>query len=410
MGFIDVDSHIVECDETWDYLDPAESHHRPIKLAVTKGEDKNPVKFVSAVGTSYPALYGIGDGWGGIFPADGLIRQNGNRYDNGTLNLRDPARRIADLDFLGIDVQMLQSTLFIGAQAQNPMAEAAIKRSWNRWMAERVADSGGRLVWAAEVPTRVMERAIQEVEFAAAHGAKGVHLSGVENHCYLDDPYFTPLFARMQDLDLSVVAHVGRPVTQSQVIFPIGSQFPSMASFVEHVGSPWTVFWTAWVTDLNVRFPRLRICINETGATWTHSLLHHWQRILASMGDFKVQKTDPAQLEEKNIFIASWADEDIASLTALLGENVMTIGTDYGHNDHASQLTGHTAMLDRTDITHEVATKIVDTNGRRAFGIDPNFRPTDALRAEALKRGGELPYTHALDSDLASEFGIVRVG
>jgi hypothetical protein len=183
-----------------------------------------------------------------------------------------------------------------------------------------------------------------------------------------------------------------------------------MASFVEHIASPLTVFWTALVTDLHMRFPRLRFCINETGATWTHSLLHHWQRILASMGDFKVQKTDPALLEEKNVFIASWVDEDAASLTGLLGENVLTLGTDYGHNDHASQLTGHTATMDRSDITPEVATKIVDTNGRRAFGLDPKFRPTDAIRAEALEKGEALPYTHAVDSDLASEFGIVRVG
>ena len=29
MGFIDVDSHVLEVPETWNYLDPREEHFRP---------------------------------------------------------------------------------------------------------------------------------------------------------------------------------------------------------------------------------------------------------------------------------------------------------------------------------------------------------------------------------------------
>ena len=29
MGFIDVDSHVLELPETWNYLDPKEEHFRP---------------------------------------------------------------------------------------------------------------------------------------------------------------------------------------------------------------------------------------------------------------------------------------------------------------------------------------------------------------------------------------------
>jgi len=29
MGFIDVDSHVLEVPETWNYLDPKEEHFRP---------------------------------------------------------------------------------------------------------------------------------------------------------------------------------------------------------------------------------------------------------------------------------------------------------------------------------------------------------------------------------------------
>ena len=37
MGFIDVDSHVLEVPETWDYLDPSERHFRPRILEFESG-------------------------------------------------------------------------------------------------------------------------------------------------------------------------------------------------------------------------------------------------------------------------------------------------------------------------------------------------------------------------------------
>ncbi|MYK34869.1 MAG: hypothetical protein F4045_07115, partial [Chloroflexi bacterium] len=29
MGIIDADAHVIEIDQTWDYMDPSERHYRP---------------------------------------------------------------------------------------------------------------------------------------------------------------------------------------------------------------------------------------------------------------------------------------------------------------------------------------------------------------------------------------------
>ena len=47
-------------------------------------------------------------------------------------------------------------------------------RSYNRWMAEGTADSGGRLRWAALAPVRRMDRAFEDLEFAKENGAVSV--------------------------------------------------------------------------------------------------------------------------------------------------------------------------------------------------------------------------------------------
>jgi predicted TIM-barrel fold metal-dependent hydrolase len=400
MGFVDTDSHIVECEKTWEYLDPNERHHRPFALDMRDAFEGR-----GGAGASFSSYWVVGDAWAGVNAKDGLTRQAGNRYDPNVLLLEDPSRRIAELDALGIDVQMIYSTIFLTIQVQNPIAEAAIKRSWNRWMAERVADSGGRLAWAAEVPTRMLERAIEEVEFASAHGAKAVRLHGVENHCYLDDPYFDPLFARLEDLGLSVLVHIGRPLTQSAVPVTIGTQFRTMAPFVEHIASPMTGFWTVLVSDIHERYPRLRFFFSEVGANWAPTFLSFWQRIVASSSDFQLHALDPAVLEEKNIFIGCFADEDLPGLTSALGENILTFGTDYGHNDSASQIVGHSAIMAREDLSKSVARKIVDTNGRRAFGIDTGFCPTDTLKVPTT-----MPYTRALRPEFAGPRKVVGIG
>lgn len=403
MGFIDSDSHVLECEETWDYFDPSEVEYRPTKVSrnVAGAEE-----LTTKTGVTFSDMWLINREWCPMSPANGVLRDNGNRYDPLATTLADPSRRIADMDALGIDFQVLQTTTFLITQVQNPLAEAAIKRSWNRWMAERVADAGGRLGWVAQVPTLMMDRGIQEVEFAKAHGAVGVHLHAVEQGVYLDDPYLTPLLARIEDLELPIVAHIGRPNSQALGVLPIGRQFPTFAPFVEHMASPMTVFWMALVTDLHDRFPRLRICINEIGASFAVSLEHQHRRIVASAGDFRIPPFKPEIFEERNIFISCFADENLPMLTSLLGENVMMFGTDYSHNDASSQLTGHSSIARRNDLSEAVTRKITDANARRAFGVAEDFLPTDAVGA----MGGDIPHTAAFDLAIANDRNIVGIG
>jgi hypothetical protein len=69
----------------------------------------------------------------------------------GLLDLTDPKARIETMDALGVDVQLVFSTFYIGAEIDNPLEEAALARSYNRWVAERLAGHTDRLRW---VPRR----------------------------------------------------------------------------------------------------------------------------------------------------------------------------------------------------------------------------------------------------------------
>src|SRR5262245_22596644 len=66
----------------------------------------------------------------------------------GSVDLSNPSARLRYMDELGVDVAVLFPTFWLTFRIGNAIAEAAMARSYNRWLAERTADSRGRLLWA----------------------------------------------------------------------------------------------------------------------------------------------------------------------------------------------------------------------------------------------------------------------
>src|ERR1700755_1537235 len=123
-------------------------------------------------------LFFAGDSWTRFVPAHGAMSPHVNMYEPGMLDLTDPAARIEALDALGIDVQVLFSTFYIGMELDNPLEEAALARSYNRWVGEHLAGYTDRLRWVLRPAGRLLERAFEELEYGAAPGACGGHLRG----------------------------------------------------------------------------------------------------------------------------------------------------------------------------------------------------------------------------------------
>ena len=185
MGYIDCDTHVIEPAQTWDYFDPDERQFRPrIDDGYWTVEDH-------VVQWPGPMMRQ----WNGpVFPGCDLV---------------DIGARLRYMDDFGVDVQMLYTSWWLLYPAWSPATEAALHRSYNRWVAERTAESGGRLRWAVMAPVRTMERAMEELEFGKAHGAASVFLLGQNHGMSLADPSMVPLYEKAQDLDLAITVHVG---------------------------------------------------------------------------------------------------------------------------------------------------------------------------------------------------------
>jgi predicted TIM-barrel fold metal-dependent hydrolase len=385
MGSVDLDSHVIENDETWSYLDPSERQYRP-----------RTVVFPDARTEGLSRIWLVGDSWARRMPEDGDLRGIGNVWETGLLDGTDLTTRAETIDLLGIDVQMVHSTFWIGAEVDHPLEEAALCRSFNRWMADHIGRNP-RFPWTLRPPLRLLDRAIEEMEFGKANGACGIFLRGLEHGMFLCDPYFFPMYEKAQDLDLAVIVHAGIPTRRTPS--RIGELAPFPTSVMPHWMALMSAFYgvidpnyTDVYGDLSTHFPRLRWGFVEGGASWAPFVLDLKARQDGTDGGrplLDIERMSPEELATKNVYFMVTTGEDLPYLAQVLGEDVLGAGTDYGHNDPASHLGSHTWVLEHEGLDPRVARKIVDDNGRRLVGADPAFRPAPRDRAE---RGMDLPH------------------
>jgi len=394
MGFVDCDSHVLEVPGTWDYLDPGEEHFRP---QIARFEDGSVIRLGAraqneGLARTPSQLFFAGDSWTRFVPAHGAMSPHVNMYEPGMLDLTDPAARIEALDALGIDVQVLFSTFYIGMELDNPLEEAALARSYNRWVGEHLAGYTDRLRWVLRPPVRLLERAFEELEYGASHGAAGVHLRGVEHDMFLCDPYFFPLYERAQDLNLPILIHNGSTIRLKPGI-PIGNFTPQPPTLMHQLVNLMCAFHAVLGSDVAQRFPRLRWGFLEGGAAFTLPVLQQHARRDMSIGVrpfLDPRQATPDDIEGMNMYVAVETDEDLPYLAGALGPQNLIVGTDFGHNDLGSELGAHQTVLARPDVGAGLATAINDTNARRLLQVPAAYRPAPARQAS-----GDLPHVHA---------------
>jgi predicted TIM-barrel fold metal-dependent hydrolase len=355
MGYIDSDTHIRETETSWDYLDPSERHHR---MEV----DARGAWLVDGVPTH------------GAFNVSTMPPEYNEVFPEGSVDLADPASRLRRMDALGIDVQVMFSTFWLNVEIPSPDQEAALMRSWNRWMADRVADSQGRLLWTLELPFRTPERAVAEMEFGRNHGAVGVHLAGLRHGATVADAAYRPLFEKAQELDLVVAVHVGgdwRRYSQNPSCVLINNLAPVPGSF-----------HALYSTELSKELPNLRWAFVEAGAAWLPFALQEASRADdwgAYRGARDWRDIAPAVLADNNFFVTCQIDDDLGYLCRLFGTENLVHGTDYGHMDLGSDPYGLHIVASESDLDSNAARAIVDSNARRLWGIEPSFTPAPTV-------------------------------
>ena len=349
MPIIDSDGHVVETPHTWSYMRPEERVFQPqiFRRDQTDGA---------------PILPGqLMEYW--MIGGKLITKSNaGTDVPAEARDMKDIQRRLAHMDEVGIDVQVLYPTIFLRPLTEEPDVEFALARSYNRWLADIWKQSNNRLRWAAVPPLLSLTdvgKVRAELEFCKENGACAVFMRGLECDRLMDHRYFYPFYEIAQDLDLAITVHAGVGS------FDYHDGLPRSAALMIFKFPVLGVFNAILEEELPKRFPKLRWAFIEASAQWVPYVLGEVKIRLARRG----RKMPHNLLTDSNFYITTQKTDDLNWLLSEIGDDNLLIGTDYGHRDTATEVEALKRMSEDGNTPKASVDKILRTNPGKLFGI-----------------------------------------
>src|SRR5262249_39646550 len=116
--------------------------------------------------------------------------------------------RVRHMDALGVDVQVLHSTIFLMQFVDRAEVEVPLCHAYNRWLAHIWQQGKGRLRWSMVPPLLNIPDAIEQMREAKQNGAVGVLMRPLEATRVLVAPYFYPIYEEASRLALTLCVHI----------------------------------------------------------------------------------------------------------------------------------------------------------------------------------------------------------
>ena len=194
-----------------------------------------------------------GKDWHGMTSAEGELFNPRNAWT--------PRQRIADMDSLGVDVQVVSTNVAFYKYDQEVEIATAIARECNDEVAEMTNEYPDRLSGLANVPMQDVNAAIAEMERAMTElRLKGVMINDHVNGVTFDDPRFYPFWKAAEELNAFVLIHQARPT----VVAPRLDRYHlpnSIGNLVDRTVT-FATFVFGGVID---KFPDLTVCLCHGG-------------------------------------------------------------------------------------------------------------------------------------------------
>jgi uncharacterized protein len=341
MTVIDADAHVIETERTWQHMTGEDERYRPQTVTV-------------------PGANGNVDMW----------VMEGRLVSKGPAGVRDTERawremedipgRLRHMDELKTDIHVLFPTVFLRPVTTRPLAEVALYRSYNRWLAEVWSQSQDRLRWAVMLPWSDIDSAKAELRFGKENGACAIFMRGIERERLPSDPYFFPIYELASELDVPVCIHAANGN------FELHDLFPEDTGFWRFKLPGITAFHNVLMQGIPARFPKLRFGFIELSSQWVPYALHDMTRRMERRGK-EIDKR--GLMRDNRIWVACQTDDDIPYVVKYAGEGNIVMGTDYGHADTSSELEALQRLKDIPGVSQTVADKILGDNAKALYGL-----------------------------------------
>ena len=286
------------------------------------------------------------------------------------------------MDELGVDQSLMFPTLASLLEERmrdDPELTHAVIHSLNQWMHETWTFNHQDRIFSTPVITLpIVEKAIEELEWAVERGAKTVLIRPAPVPCYGGSRSFAfeefdPFWQAVVDADVLVSMHASdsgysryqADWTGPQEMLPF--RLDAFRTFtmgkrpIEDTAAALTCH------GLLTRFPDLRIASIENGADWVIPFLEHLADVHRKMP--QMFDEDPVAAFKRNVYVAPFHEDDIAQLIGVLGVDHLLFGSDYPHPEGLAEPCSYADHLP-PGLPEQDAAKIMGGNLARIMRVD----------------------------------------
>jgi predicted TIM-barrel fold metal-dependent hydrolase len=303
-----------------------------------------------------------------------VLEQFGAKSDSeefpvSSFDLSDPQARLRGMDFMGVDHQMIYPTTLYARMTNDAGFEAALMRSYNRYVGKQCQFAPKRLKWAGFLPLRDPKQGCAAIEEMITLGATAAVVYGTAGDRLLCDKSFTPVWDELHRSGLPLCVHMGMSYPPFLGVcngllaaHGIGMSLPAQMAFVAIVGH-----------GMLDRYADLKVGFFEFGAEWILYMvarLDHYLPIDRSQMPIKdevPQRSIEEYAKSGRIFVAGEAgDKLLRQEIELLGEDQFLYSSDLPHGEGRHNAAKE--IICRGDIGETQKRKILYDNAVRFFG------------------------------------------
>ena len=256
----------------------------------------------------------------------------------------------------------------------------------NQWMYETWPfDYEDRIFSTPVITLPIVERAIEELEWVVARGAKVVLIRpapvpGYRGPRSFGLPEFDPFWEKVVEHDVLVAMHSSDSGYERYRNDWVGSDtemlpFQPQAFQMLAAWRPVEDAVSALVCHGALsRFPSLKVAVIENGSSWVAPLLASMADVYKKMPqDFA---EDPVAVIKRSIHISPFWEEDLGALSELLGVERVLFGSDYPHPEGLADPVSYVQELH--GLPGETVRKIMGGNLARLMNVGEPVAPAAA--------------------------------
>jgi aminocarboxymuconate-semialdehyde decarboxylase len=276
--------------------------------------------------------------------------------------MSDVTERIARMDAMGVDMQVLSSSLVQQVTYwAEPQESLKMERMLNDRMAAVVSANPKRLIGLGGVPLAAPALAVVELKRCMELGLAGVGISTTARHMELGDAALRPFWEKAQELGAVVYIH---PAGNSAARFAKWYLWNSIGQAFEEAMAIASLMYEG-ILDA---FPQLKICISHGGGYMPYYMGRIARNYVEKPATRVHMKKSPAEYLRMLYYDSCvYQPEVLEALVRRVGADRVLLGSDYPVGQPKP-----VEFVESCALTADDKNKIIGVNAARLLGIPVN--------------------------------------